>query len=417
MDGNNFHQDGAEQADILPHDAAGDQRRLTFLDINTFYSRRAGGIRAFYDAKIAYFRRSAMTRYILVYPGPRFSVKHEAPNVAAAEIYGPVISRDPNGYRFMLDYAGVYRVIRQNNPDVIEVGEPWLTGLFCLFLRKAGLYRGLLACYFHSDPILTHLVPWSTRGALQVLRKLLVLRPLGALFYAVQRHYDLTVASSDTMEQRLKSNGVKAVRVSLGVPDFYLDAPLPARRASARRDQVKLLFAGRLNLEKGIELVRDVVPRLLSDERVSITVIGRGGAQDFFAGLKHPRFAYRGFVEDPLEVRDIYDAHDILLAPGPFESFGLAVVEAMARGLVVVGPDSGGTGELLKTAGSPFIFRANDGEDFLRVINLAMHCDWTQEVERSRKVALERGSLDAAMERLVSLYTERLQAAPAKGCS
>lgn len=415
MDGNNFHEARAGRTGIPSRDAANGPRRLTFLDINTFYSRRAGGIRAFYDAKIAHFRRSTAGQYILVYPGPRFSVSEGGPNVSMAEIYGPIVSRDPSGYRFMLDYAGVYRVVREKNPDVIEAGDPWLTGLFCLLIKKLGLYQGLLACYFHSDPILTHLVPWSSRGVFQGLRKLLVLRPLGALFYGVQRQYDLTVVSSHAMEQRLLSNGVEAARVSLGVPDFYLDTPLPARRTSARKDQVKLLFVGRLNLEKGIGLIRDVLPRLLMQEHASITVIGRGGAQDYFAGLKHPRFFYRGFVEDPLEVRNIYDEHDILLAPGPFESFGLAVVEAMARGLVVVGPDAGGTGELLGNAGSPFIFRANDGDDFLRAITRAMNCDWAHEVDRARKVAVGQGSLDAAMGRLLALYTARLRASSVKG--
>lgn len=390
---------------------------LAFLDINTFYSQRAGGIRAFYDAKIAHFRRSIGKKYILVHPGPRFGLKAIGQNVSLAKIYGPVVSRDPSGYRFMLNYASVYRVIRESRPDVIEVGEPWLSGLFCLGIKKLGLYRGLLACYFHSDPILTHLVPWSNRGPLEKLRRALFLRPLGALFYRVQRGYDLTVVSSRVMERRLCSNGVATSRISLGVPGTYLDAPLPARRAIPRRDDVRLLFVGRLNLEKGIELIRDIVPRLLMHDHVRITVIGRGGAQDFFAGIKHPRFYYKGFVEDPLEVRDIYDEHDILLAPGPFESFGLAVVEAMARGLVVVGPDAGGTGELLDSAASPFIFRANDHDDFLRVIQQAISCDWIRESDRCRKFAVEQGSLDAAIERLIELYVAHRQVTAAERAS
>ena len=103
-------------------------------------------------------------------------------------------------------------------------------------------------------------------------------------------------------------------------------------------------------------------------------------------------------------MRNIYDDHDILLAPGPFESFGMGVLEAMARGMVVVGPDQGATAEILRQAESPFIFRAEDAEDFLRVILMAIDCDQSAELSRSRATAVRYGSMEEAMGRLVALY-------------
>jgi alpha-1,6-mannosyltransferase len=170
---------------------------------------------------------------------------------------------------------------------------------------------------------------------------------------------------------------------------------------------VRLLYAGRLNQEKGIKLVQAVLPRLLERDDVSVTVIGRGGAADDFARLKHPRFRYLGFVEDAMEVRTIYDDHDILLAPGPFESFGMGVLEAMARGMVVVGPDQGATAEILRQAESPFIFRAGDAEDFLRAILAAIDCDRSAESLRSRDTAMRYGSMEQAMGHLVEFYAAR----------
>ncbi len=403
---------GAEIAAALDQrpraEAESDQQRFSFLDINTFFSRRAGGIRAFYDARIRYFLSQLSHRYVLVYPGARFNWRDSERNVSMAEVYGPIVSRDPSGYRFMLDYAGVYRVIRKSRPDVIEVGDPWLSGLFCLLIKKLGLYRGLLVSYFHSDPILTHLVPWASRGTFQCLRRAVVLRPLAALFYHVQRRYDLTVVSSNVMQRRLGDRRVPAAVVPLGVPGIYLDAPVVSRKRATERSEVRCLFVGRLNIEKGIALIREIIPDLLALDHVHVTVIGRGGAQDYFSGLNHPRFSYRGFVEDPLEVRRIYDEHDILLAPGPFESFGLAVVEAMARGLVVVGPDTGGTGELLRDAGSRFVFRANDRGDFLRAVMQAMGCDWADEAAASREFALKQGPIELAMKCIADLYVAHL---------
>ena len=57
-------------------------------------------------------------------------------------------------------------------------------------------------------------------------------------------------------------------------------------------------------------------------------------------------------------MRAAYASHDVLLAPGRFETFGMAALEAAAAGLVVVGPDQGGTGELLRQIASPLMFPA-----------------------------------------------------------
>jgi glycosyltransferase involved in cell wall biosynthesis len=381
---------------------------MILLDVTTFFSNRAGGIRTYHLAKINYFGRQSAHRYFLVYPGAEHSLSRRGPSVTMVSVYGPKISKDRNGYRFLIDYLRVFRIIRAVKPAAVEVGDPWLTGLFCLLIKKIGLYRGLLACFYHSDPILTHLSPWSGRGHAQLLKRLLVVRPLGALFYRVQRAYDITIVASEVMEQRLASCGVPTMRLTLGVPALFLDGAPPARpRISETAREIRLLYAGRLNPEKGIELVKGLLQRVLALPDVRVTVIGRGPAADYFAAVGHPRFRYLGFIEDQMRVREMYDEHDILLAPGPFDSFGLGVVEAMARGLVVVGPDQGGTAELLYRMKSPFLFRSEDPDDFYRAVRLAMECDLAAESARSRLVAEEYGTLEQAVSRLIEFYASR----------
>ena len=60
-----------------------------------------------------------------------------------------------------------------------------------------------------------------------------------------------------------------------------------------------------------------------------------------FAAARWPGYRYLEYVSGRQELAEIYRAHDILLAPGPYETFGLAVLEAMASGLVVVGSQLG----------------------------------------------------------------------------
>lgn len=382
---------------------------MIFLDINTFFSGKAGGIRTYHQAKIDWFQGHSEHAYILVHPGPAARDRQIAPRVRLSEAFGPALTRDPAGYRLLIDFFRVYRLIRRARPDVLEAGDPWLTGWFCLLLAKSGLYRGLLVSFYHSDPVPSYFEPWAARGRLRPLKAWLA-RVGGNLFYRLQRGYDLTSVSSGVMAERLRSRGVDAIAcLPFGVPDMFIGSEPPERAGSDADGQVRILYAGRLDRDKGIDLILDALTGILSRPGVRLTVAGRGSRADRFAAMAHERYRYLGFVDDPARMRSLYDEHDILLAPGPYETFGLGVLEAMARGMVVVGPDQGGTGELLAQMDSPFQFRAGDGAGFLAALDRALACDRVPESARSRTLALRYGSWNDSVGRMVECYASRTQ--------
>jgi glycosyltransferase involved in cell wall biosynthesis len=327
------------------------------------------------------------------------------------------LTKDPAGYRLLIDFLHLFRIIRTERPEVLEAGDPWLTGLFCLALRKLGLYRGLLVSFYHSDPVPTYIEPWARRGLFPELKAPLA-KAAAYLFYRLQKGYDLTAVASRTMEERLRSKGVRAVAyLPFGVPSVFLDAASAAGAVftdyqSVPEDgPVGLLYAGRLDRDKGVDLLLEILPELLR-RNVTVTVMGRGAMAGEFGSFRHARYRYLGFVADPNEVLAVYDAHQVLLAPGPHETFGLGVLEGMARGLVVVGPDAGGTGELLREAESPFRFEAGDPEGFRDAVLKALECDWVGERERSRALAQRYGSWDEAIGRMIKRYAARLGVNP-----
>ncbi|HKP95176.1 MAG TPA: glycosyltransferase [Fibrobacteria bacterium] len=384
---------------------------MIFLDINTFFSHKAGGIRTYHQAKIEWFRGHPEHAYFLVYPGAVRRERKDGGNVTLVEGLGPALTRDPSGYRLLIDFIRVFKLIRRVKPQVLEAGDPWLTGIFCLFLKKTGLFKGLLVSFYHSDPVPSYFEPWASAGSMQGLRRALVASAAPA-FYRLQRGYDLTAVSSKTMEERLRAKGVRAVtHLPFGVPAVFLEGDPAARpKTGPGKGDVHVLYAGRLDREKGIELVLESLPKLLHQANVRVTVIGRGGQAPRFAAFKHARFQFLGFIDSQARVREIYDTHHILIAPGPYETFGLGVLEAMARGLVVVGPDEGGTAELLRQAQSPFTFKSGDAQDFLRAIDKAIECDWASETARSRALALRYGTWDESIGRMAKRYAARLGA-------
>jgi alpha-1,6-mannosyltransferase len=176
---------------------------------------------------------------------------------------------------------------------------------------------------------------------------------------------------------------------------------------------VRLLYAGRLQADKGVDLLLDALPTLLRRRDISLTVVGRGPYAARFSRITHPRLHNLGFVARREDMADLYATHDILLAPGPHETFGLAVLEGLAAGMVVVGPNAGGTGELMRQLPRPCLFRSGDRDDFLRAVGDAIDGDAAQGSEEAIALAEHYGTWEDAIAREVDAYADHLSSSAA----
>ena len=141
-------------------------------------------------------------------------------------------------------------------------------------------------------------------------------------------------------------------RIGSGIPGIAPD-PLP-------EGGLRLLFVGRLESRKGIDILLDVLPGLLqrhpmlcADIVGNDTIpgpVGRTYRTAFEVGLPAglaARIRFHGEVTEA-KLRGFYHACDILVAPSRFESFGLILVEAMMYGKPVVACRAGGMVEVVE---------------------------------------------------------------------
>jgi glycogen synthase len=156
----------------------------------------------------------------------------------------------------------------------------------------------------------------------------------------------------------------------VAVQDFVAD---PEEVAAARRTHVGprtrlVVFVGRLEYEKGVQTLLAVLPRVRAAiGPTKLYVAGTGTYQEELErqvtqlGLRrHVHFT--GYLEDH-DLRLLYAAADVTVAPSIYEPFGLVAVEAMACGTPVVAGDTGGLREIV--AGGAGLTFAPEDEDEL----------------------------------------------------
>jgi alpha-1,6-mannosyltransferase len=381
------------------------RRGLTFCDVSMFYTPTGGGIRTYHDAKLAWFSAQRLHRYVLIYPARHYSMEHISSGVTIVTVYGASVGA---GYRLPVDIARMRTVVRDLRPDVLETGDPWFSGPLGLWFKRMGYVRGAVASFFHGDPLRTYVDPWVARARMPAVRRRLGDRA-SRWFFRVQRMYDLTLASSAEAEHALRTHGVRnVVRVPFGVDSLFLDAGRTRSSASGQRRPIRLLYAGRLQLDKGVDLLLATIQDLLRRPDVTLSIAGSGPLVDDIVRIQHPRLTYLGYVADRSALGRIYLRHDILLAPGPHETFGLAALEALASGMVVVGPRAGGTGELLRQLESPCVFDPGDRVSWLAAVDDAIDGDHRRRALDGRRLASSYGPWHDAVAREVETYCEYL---------
>lgn len=136
---------------------------------------------------------------------------------------------------------------------------------------------------------------------------------------------------------------------------------------------LRLLFVGRLETRKGIDVLLDAATQVLArhptahlDVVGNAELLGSGGTTYRDAFLADPasaavrdRVHFRGEVDDA-SLRGYYRACDVLVTPSRFESFGLMLVEGMMYGKPVIGCRAGGMIEVVEDGVSGLLAEPGD---------------------------------------------------------
>ena len=113
-----------------------------------------------------------------------------------------------------------------------------------------------------------------------------------------------------------------------------------------------VLYVGRLDPEKGVDLLIEAAPLILAGEpRAKILIVGKGRRSEELQDLCHrrglkERVSFLGYAgRAPLAF--LYRCAEVQVCPSLYEPFGIVALEGMVNGLPVVVPDNTGLTEIV----------------------------------------------------------------------
>jgi glycosyltransferase involved in cell wall biosynthesis len=186
---------------------------------------------------------------------------------------------------------------------------------------------------------------------------------------------DVNLAPSTPVMTELGRHGFRRLRLWARGVDGALFHPsrrsTDVRRAlGAQGDEPLLLYVGRLAKEKQIDDLRPVLQQF-SSARLAIVGDGpeRGPLEAAFSGL---RVTFTGTLRG-IQLAEAYASADVFCFPSPSETFGNVVLEAMASGLPVVAPASGGVLDLVRPGVTGALYAPGDLQDLVQAVAPLLH--------------------------------------------
>jgi alpha-1,6-mannosyltransferase len=317
------------------------------VHVANFYGPRSGGLRTTMHALGAGYE-TAGHEMVMIVPGAA-DADERTPFGRRVTLAGPVVPGS-GGYRVITHVDRVRAVLAEIAPDRLEVSDRSTLRGLGVDARRLGVPSVFFA-HERLDGVLAAVLP---RGA----RAIAPTRTVADLHNrSTAARFDRIVCTTHFAAEEFDRIGRATQHVPLGVdldtfhPRWY-DAEVRARHA--RDDEVLVVMASRLSAEKRPGIALDTVAELQArGVRVRLVVVGDGPlAPTLRRRASSLPVSFTGFLGSRPELAGLLAAADVVLAPGPIETFGLAALEALASGTAVVCHRASALPEVVGSAGA-----------------------------------------------------------------
>jgi alpha-1,6-mannosyltransferase len=329
---------------------------MRIVRMANYVGPRSGGMRtALRELGTGYL--AAGHEPVLIIPGPQ-RCEEESAQGRVITLHGPLVPFT-GGYRALLRGHKLASLLDDLKPDRLEISDRTTLRWTGRWARRNGVPAIMV-----SHESLTGLLslPADVSGMSRWRSAVLSSTARGLadwLNRCSARDYQQVVCTTRWAAaefQRIAAPNV--TRAPLGVdldlfnPERYSGE---VRARYARPGQVLLVHCGRLSVEKKPHRSLAALAGLRAAGTDAVLVVAGDGPQrsrlERVAARRELPVTFAGFITDPKDLASLLACADVVIAPGPVETFGLAALEALACGTPVVVSADSALPEVIATAG------------------------------------------------------------------
>ena len=264
------------------------------------------------------------------------------------------------------------------NPDIIHLASPAILGNYMArFAKKSEIPT--LSVYQ------TDLAGFANHYGFQIANT-----TLNKFVGRVHSNSDRTLAPSTSACNYLNELGVKEVELwRRGVDSERFspekrDEELRKELLGNRQDRTLIGYIGRLAHEKRLE---DLIS-LDEQDDVQLVIVGDGPTRARLE-RKLPNAIFTGFKNGE-DLSRIYASLDIFIHTGQDETFCQSIQEALASGVPVIAPNSGGPIDLVEDGKTGYLINTGNPKEIKRAVKLIQQSDVTEMRKVTRESVVNR---------------------------
>lgn len=263
----------------------------------------------------------------------------------------------------VIPWVRIWRHIRTVDPDAIHISTPGPLGLFALF---CAIRMGIpVAGTYHTD------FPAYMRKQIDTLFAEKMTRIFMRFFYRrMQRVLSRSQRYMELLENQLQMEHTQLQFLAPGTDTQKFNPahrdPGIWKRLDVRDDSFKILYVGRLSVEKNFLFVVELFEELqhASLLPISLIVVGEGALAEAVSRKRNSHIHLLGLQQGEA-LSKLYASSDLMLFASVTETLGQVVMEAQASGVPCIVSDRGGVTDIVVSDETGYCIAIENRQEWL----------------------------------------------------
>lgn len=185
---------------------------------------------------------------------------------------------------------------------------------------------------------------------------------------------DVTLVTSPQIQGQFAGEGITNVHVWKRGVDSDLFHPshssvsMRFNMTAGKPSKRLLVYIGRLATEKRIDLLRDILEHLPSQDDPILCIVGTGPQErELHRYFEGNNTVFLGQLHDK-QLSQAFASGDVFVMPSTSETLGFVVLESMASGVPVVAANAGGLKHIVRHESTGFLVKPDNAEAFASTV-------------------------------------------------